>query len=90
MYYIIFNSCHLALLQSILFENINDKCDFLGILTPTKGQVDKEIPKSLKYTVTIALYGIVGFIAFKVTNQLYLILSFHINKNVKIEIIVIF
>ena len=85
MYNIIFNSC---LLQSILFENITDKCDFLGILTPTKGQVDKEIPKSLRYTVTIALYGIVGFIAFKVTNQLHLILSFHINK--KIEIIVIF
>ena len=78
MYNIIFNSC---LLQSILFENITDKCDFLGILTPTKGQVDKEIPKSLRYTVTIALYGIVAFIAFKVTNQLHLILSFHINNS---------
>ena len=39
---------------------------FLGTLTPTEGKVDKDLPKSLKYSLAFCLYGIIGFIVYKV------------------------
>ena len=38
----------------------------LGTLTPTEGKVDKDLPKPLKYSLAFCLYGIIGFIIYKV------------------------
>ena len=39
---------------------------FSGTLTPTEGKVDKDLPKPLKYSLAFCLYGIIGFIGYKV------------------------
>ena len=42
----------------------------------TKAPVDKDIPKPLKYSIAFVLYGIVGFIAFKVIVNILIVIMF--------------
>ena len=57
--------------------------EFSGDVNPTTAPVDKDIPKPLKYSIAFVLYGIVGFIAFKVFINIHIARMFTVLRRQK-------